>query len=78
MSGKFLSQKVMSVYKHEEAVRNSQVNRGEYKRSNTRAICVCGCDDDGSCHFEYDPSTYYDSVTGKYVKVKGYENRSDQ
>lgn len=78
MSGKFLSQKVMSQYKHDEAVRNSRVKRGEYKRSNTTAIVKCGCDDDGSCHFEHDPSVYYDTRTGEYVKVNGYENRSDQ
>ncbi len=59
MSGRFLSQKVMSHYKHAEAVRNSQVKRGEYERSNHTGICVCGCDEDGSCHFEYDVTKYY-------------------
>ena len=52
--GPFLSQKVMSQYRHEQAVRNSRVKRGEFKRSNHTAIVVCGCDDDGSCHFEAD------------------------
>lgn len=67
--GRFLSQKVMSQYRHEEAVRNSRVKRGDFKRSNHTAIVVCGCDDDGSCHFEADYSPW---------DTKKDENRSDQ
>lgn len=61
MSGKFLSQKVMSLYKHEEAVRNSQIKRSEYKRSNHEEVVKCGCDIDGSCHFVVDMTKHYNN-----------------
>lgn len=37
----------MAIIKHDIAVQNSQVNRGEMKRTNTNAIIVCGCGHEG-------------------------------
>ncbi len=84
MSGPFLNQKAMSEYKYREAVRNSQVKRGEYKRSNHTGIAVCGCDfgqeDAGSCHFEYDNTKYYNDkdVAARANWRTPDESRSDQ
>ncbi len=57
--GYFLTNVAMSVMKHDEAVRNSQVKRGEWKRSNHTDIAKCGCGD-VTCHFECDLTKYYD------------------
>ena len=55
----FLDEVDMALFKREEAIRNSLVKRGEYKRSNHTVICRCGCGDP-SCHFEADVTKWYE------------------
>jgi len=40
----------MSIVKHDDAVRNSRIKRGEMKRSKVEAIFCCGCGVEG-CFF---------------------------
>ncbi len=58
--GYFLTKVAIATMKHAEAVRNSRVKRGEYKRSNHTDIVKCGCGD-VTCHFECDLTKYYNN-----------------
>ncbi len=40
---RFYTSKDMSIIKHDIAVKNSQVNRGETNKSNHTDIVICGC-----------------------------------
>ena len=37
----------MSIIKHDTAVQNSQVNRGEVRRTNNQKVYECGCGCEG-------------------------------
>ena len=54
----FLTDLAIAMMKHDEAIRNSHVKRGTYKRSNHTDIVKCGCGDE-TCHFEVDLTKYY-------------------
>lgn len=44
-NGRFLTQLDMAIIKHDEAVVNSRINRGELKSNDLKkdAIYICGC-----------------------------------
>ena len=44
---RFYSRLDMAIIKHDEAVRNSEVKRGELKITNNRYIYICGCGVEG-------------------------------
>jgi hypothetical protein len=50
---RFLSQSDMSVIKHDIAVKNSQIKRGERERRAESGISICGCGTVG-CAIHYD------------------------
>lgn len=44
---RFFTSRDMAIIKHDAAVRNSQIKRGEIKRGGTELIVLCGCGREG-------------------------------
>lgn len=52
---RFLSQLDMSIIKHDIAVKNSEIKRGEREKSAVSGILICSCGSPG-CAIHYDKS----------------------